>query len=424
MFHIKYATQSRASTSYISNAESASFKDFFDEHLAHPRVSEDKDGKTFVPSFFRQPKRLESEVIATTMVVFDIDQKPGDDLIMLDEIEDVLLDMCLEHAVYTSYSNEPNCPRFRVVIPINRQAYPAEFQQIAAALMEDLDDLLDGRLIKVVDGCWKEISRCYFTFTVHPDRQNGAVSFYNPGRPADVDDLKMRQSSYGLTPSYKPQGARTGFTGAGAQGRSYELNRLLSGMYKTATEDEIAQRVYEHDQQNEAPYFSDPQYSRNRPKPGETQAQASWRACRSFVKSHLSWLQRKDKKMDFTIIEKRGVNAGPLPQHDAAIQVWKVEDQSASGKQKIKLSCKVMSGEHAGSIFWHTLFGKGYSDKSEQITIKVAQKLGAATKTEIKEPKELTKIVGKIFIGRIKRVPGTNGYADQNQIGGVYQNQL
>lgn len=425
MCHIKYAVQTKASTSYISNAESATFKDFFEEHLAHPRTSREKDGKTFVPSFFRQSKRLKSEVVATTMVVLDIDQKPSDDLVMLDEIEDVLLDMCVEHAVYTSYSNEPSCPRFRVVIPLSRHAYPEEYQQVAAALLEEMDEFLNGRLIKVIDGCWKEISRCYFTFTAHPDRQNGSVSFYNPGRPADTDELKLRQSSYGLSPEYKAQAGQTGFAGAGASGRSYELNRILSAMHGTAPEEEIARRIYEYDHDMHAgnEYFRDPQYSRNRPKPGETQDQASWRACQSFVKSHLGWLQRKDKKQDFTIVEKRGVNRGPLPQHDAAIQVWKVEDQSTSGKQKIKLSCKVMSGEYAGSIFWHTLFGNGYSDKSEKITIKIAQKLGAATRTDIQQPEELPKIVGKTFIGRVKRVPGTNGYPDQNQIGCVYQNQ-
>lgn len=419
---IRYGIQKQATTSYVSNEESDNFKSFFDKHLAHARLCREKDGKTFVPSFFRQPKRLESEVSATTMVVFDIDQTPQDDIISLEEIEDVMLDMCIEHAVYTSFSNTPECPRFRLIIPLSRPAYPSEFKQVAAAMLEELDEFLDGRLAKVVDQCWKEISRCYFTFTVHPDRQNGSVSFYNPGRAADTDELKLRSSSYSLVSDSQSSSCRTGVIGSGAGGRSYELNRLLSAMYKTTSDEEIAQRVFEFDREHHSdkPYFSDHQYSRNRPQPGETQDQASWRACQSFVRSHLGWLRRKDKNEKFEIIDQRGVNSGPLPPHDAAIMIWKVEDQTSSGKQRIKLSCKVMSGKYAGCIFWHTLFGSGYSEKSEKIAEKMAERLGAATKTEVSQPVELTKIVGRIFIGRVKRVAGTNGYPDQNQIGGVY----
>lgn len=189
------------------------------------------------------------------------------------------MDMGYEHAVYTSYSNTAECPRFRMLIPFSHEAYPEEYPFLMSALVEDFDEFLDGRFSKVLDRCWKnEVSRCYFTFTVHPDRINGSISFYNPGRPADVLDLKMRQSTYGQDFDYAQPGKprKTGGTAAGAQGRSYELNRLLGAMFRGSTEEQIAQRLLEHDQTTPGfGYFTDTQYSRNKPRAGENQAQAS-----------------------------------------------------------------------------------------------------------------------------------------------------
>ncbi len=420
---IQYATQYSARTNTVTNREATSFKDFFDDVLADRRISENKDGKTFIPSSFRVLERTAENVKAISIAVFDIDQKPTDDILSLEEIEDVCMDMGYEHAVYTSYSNTPECSRFRLLIPFNQPAYPEEYPFLMSALVEDFDEFLDGRFSKVLDRCWKnEVSRCYFTFTVHPDRINGSISFYNPGHAADVLDLKMRQSTYGQDFDYaqpsKPR--KTGGTAAGAQGRSYELNRLLGAMFRGSSEEQIAQRLLEHDQNTPGfGYFADPQYSRNKPRPGETQAQASLRSCRAFVKSHINWLRRKTKS-DFKIVNCRGENRGSVPQHDAVIQIFKAENLSKNGREATKLSCKIVSGDHAGAIFWHTLFGTGYSDSAIQVSKEMAERASIATKQEIKGIKDMVKLSGKIVKARIKRRPGTNGYPDQNEIGNIY----
>jgi len=420
---IEFATQRSARTSDLSNKQADSFAEFFDEHLSSARISPEKDGITFIPSTFRAPSRLATNVIKTSMVVFDIDQKPEDDIITLEEIEDVMLDMSVEHVLYTSYSNTKETPRFRLIMPLSRAVYPEEFQQVAAGLLEDIDDFLDGRLLKVVDGCWKEISRCYFTYTVHPDRQEGATSWYHPGHLADVDDLKMRGSTYGLDHvAQKTPGTRIGHKGIGAKGRSLELAKLVAGMRGTATEEEIVTRLMAHDTTSNAgdEYFADDQYPAHRMKPGESRAQSSLRACRSFVRSHIYSLKRSDKAQDFKIINCPGKNRGPIPGHDAIISVWKTEKQVAQGKEKVKLSCKVISGEHAGSIFWHTVFGPGHSDKAIEISRQLASRAAIATKTDIKDIQDMIKLSGKIVKARIKLKPGTNGYPDQNEIGAIY----
>lgn len=107
---IQYAIQHSARTNTVANKEADSFKDFFDNELADMRVSEIKDGKTFIPSSFRALERTAENVRTISIAVFDIDQKPTDDIITLEEIEDVAMDMGYEHAVYTSYSNTPNAP--------------------------------------------------------------------------------------------------------------------------------------------------------------------------------------------------------------------------------------------------------------------------------------------------------------------------
>lgn len=420
---IQYATQATAHTQTVHNRESASFKDFYETVLEPMRVSEEKVGATFIPSHFRQPSRLAENVAHSSMIIFDIDQKDGDDLVSMEEVEDVMYDLGLEHAIYTSFSNSAEVQRFRVVIPASRPIYPTEYPYVMSAMVEELDEFLDGRFSKVIDRCWKnEISRCYYTFTVHPDRKNGAVSFYNPGHAADIDELKLRQSTYGQDIEYATASkARKPGSAVGAQGRSMELNRMLGGLFRTANEDQIALRIFEADQQmHEVPYFSDPQYSRNRPRPGESQSQASLRSCKAWVRSHINWLRRKARKADFTIINKPGKNVGPVPQHDAVVQVWKAENQTQNGREKIKLSCKIISGEHAGAIFWHTVFGDGYGENAIKVSKEMAERASIATKTKIESIKEMTKLSGKIVKARIKLKPGTNGFKDQNEIGAIY----
>jgi len=419
---IKFATQTTAQTNSVTNCQAESFLHFYEDVLSQQRISEDKAGRTFIPSSFRQLERTAENVQCSSMAVFDIDQKPDDDIISLEEMEDVLMDLGYEHIIYTSFSNTAECPRFRIVIPFDRDVYPAEYPFIMSALVEDFDDYLDARFSKVIDRCWKnEVSRCYYTYTVHPDRINGAISFYNPGHTADALELKMRQSTYGqdfeCTSAYKP---RKPGSAVGALGRSYELNRLLGAMFRGSTEEQIVQRLLAHDQSTPGfGYFSDRQYSRHRPRPGESEAAAALRSAKAFVKSHINWLRRKTKS-DFKIINKPGKNNGAVPQHDAVINIWRVEPQVRQGKKSTKLSCKVLSGEHAGSIFWHTLFHDGFSEAAQQVTQEMIQRLEIATKTKLPTPESLKSLAGKIPKGRIKLRPGSNEYPDQNEIGNIY----
>lgn len=420
---LKIATQRSAETSFVSNREFASFKDFYSNVLDTKRVSEHKDGPTFVPSFFRAPERNAENVIASSLIVFDIDQEPGDELVTIEEVEDALIDLNLEHGIYTSYSNNTDCQRFRIVMPLSRPVYPYEFLSVAAATLEQLDEFLGGRLVKVIDGCWREQSRCYYTFTVHPDRQYGSVSFYNEGKPLDVLDLKLAQSTYGLDHQYAKNGKpREPGTGVGAPGRSMELNRILGGMFRSNTEDQIVQRILEVDQQNNpgCEYFRDTQYSRHRPRPGESTATAAVRACRQWVKSHLRWLQRKARSVDMQQVYRTAQSREPMPTHEALVRAKSLkQEKTKKGADTTILEFEIVSGEHAGRHIWHRFYGAGSHPTAIKISSELLEKLENAAqlqKGNFKEAVEKQAIVH----ARIKLNPGTNGFPAQNEIGNFF----
>lgn len=425
---IKFATQSTAETRFVQNREAQSFRQFYNHFLLNQRISDLKDGPTFTPSFFRAPERNIENVIATSMIVFDIDQKPTDDLVSLEELEDALIDLNWEHCIYTSYSNTAECPRFRVVLPLDKPVHQDAFLSVAAAALEALDDFLDGRLLKVIDGCWRETSRCYYTFTTHPDRQAGALSFYNPGRPLDALELKLAQSSYGIDAEYtKTTKPRTPGTAVGAAGRSFELNRILGGLFRSATEAQIVDKILQVDQEQNPgnEYFRDQSYARHKPRPGETKDSAALRACSSWVKSHLNWLRRKINKIDTTIVNRSAQSKAPMPTHEAMIKLKDFRPgKTKAGGDTALAEFEIVSGEHAGRHVWHRFYGAGNHPMAIKISsemlekLKTAASLPSATFTDVLKAKDV------IVHARIKLKPGTNGFAAQNEIGTFFTQPL
>lgn len=425
---ITYSLQPTAHTSAAIRHQADSFKQLFEKHFEHPVVLAEKTrAKTFIPAAFRVPIRSDASLDASTMIIFDVDQKPGDDVITLEDAEDALRDMNIEHFIYTSHSHTLEAPRFRIVISASRHFYPAEHNQISAAMLEELDEFLDGRLVKVVDPCWKVPSQCYYVYTVHPDRKAYAISFYNPGRPADIDDLKLRQSTYGIETEYKPGAPRKPGTSVGARGRSYELNRILGGMISSSSEAEIAKRLFEVDNSLHAgdEYFRDPQYPRNRPRAGETPEMAAWRSCLSFTKSHIRSLKRKIRQhAEEKIVDKKAQSKEPMPTHDAMIKIRSIKSQpTKKGGESYLMELQVMSGDHAGRHFWNRFYGTGNHDAAIKISDSMKNKIAKATQTEVQSLKDLMKTEGKIIRARIKHKPGTSGFPAQNEIGDIFVNQ-
>lgn len=430
---INYATQTTASTNYVSNQSVDSLHALFKKHLEQPKVLVEKtDAMTFVPATFKIPARSDLNVASSSLIIFDIDQKPGkgydDDMIAVEDVEGALLDLDLEHVIYTSHSHSPAAPRFRVMITPDRPYFREEHNQVCAAMLENLDRFLGGRLLRVVDPCWRTPSQCYYVYTTHPDRQAHAISLFNPGKPVEVLELKLQQSSYGLTATYKPGTSRISTGNTGARGRSYELNRIVGGMITSSTEEEIARRLFEFDntEHSDDPYFRDMIYPCNRILPGESAEAAAWRSCQIFAKSHINSIRRKFKKqVDTTIVVKKAASTEPMPTHDAMIKFRSFNQKpTKSGGETVLLELQVMSGEHAGRHFWHRLYGSGNHETAIKISNSIIQKISKATQTPMESLKDVIKAEGKTIKARIKLKPGTGGYKPQNEIGDIHLNQL
>lgn len=430
---IKYATQTTASTNYVSNKSIDSLHTLFKKHFEQPKVLAEKtNAMTFVPASFNIPARSDFNVVSSSLIIFDIDQKLGkgydDDMIAIEEVEGALLDLDLEHVIYTSHSHGLAAPRFRVMITPDRPYFREEHNLICAAMLENLDSFLGGRLLRVVDPCWRTPSQCYYVYTTHPDRQAHAISLYNPGRPVEVLELKLQQSDYGLAATYKPGTSRIATGNTGARGRSYELNRIVGGMITSSSEEEIARRLFEFDntEHSDAPYFRDMIYPCNRILPGETPEAAAWRSCQIFTKSHINSIRRKFKKqVDTTIVVKKSESTEAMPTHDAMIKFKSFNTKpTKSGGETILMELQVMSGEHAGRHFWHRVYGQGNSEMAIKISNATIQKIAKATKTPMQELQDVMKASGATVMARIKYKPGTNGFKAQNEIGDLHINTL
>ncbi|OLS63013.1 hypothetical protein [Pseudomonas putida] len=418
---MRFGIQYSAATRQVKNCHAASFKEFYENVLQAESVVEEKSGRTFTPSIFRHPERLIEHAMELSMIVLDVDQKPGDEIITLEEMEDALLDMNFEHCIYTSHSNTAECPRFRVVMPLDIPIQPEALPAVAAAVIECLDGFFDGRLIKVLDRCWQEVSRCYFTFMSHPDRRNAAMSLYNPGRPLCALDLKLTQSSYGLDiESSTPGKPRPPGTAVGAAGRSFELNRRLGGMFRSFNEDQIVQKIFAADSEMNpgSEYFRDPQYARHKPRPGETKDAAALRACRSWVRSHLNWLRRKTKVIGTTIVNRKAQSKEPMPTHEAMIRLKDFKPgKTKAGGETALAEFEIVSGEHAGRYVWHRFYSEGNHPTAIKISNEMLEKLKTAAKLPSISFADALKAKGVIVHARIKLKAGTGGFPDQNEIG-------
>lgn len=425
---MKFGIQYSAATRQVKSCQAASFKEFYDNVLQAESVVEEKNGRTFTPAIFRAPERLIEHAMELSMIVLDVDQKPGDDIITLEEMEDALVDMDFEHCIYTSHSNTAGCPRFRVVMPLDTPIQPDTLPAVAAAVIECLDGFFDGRLIKVLDRCWQEVSRCYFTFMTHPDRRDGAISFYNPGKPLCSLDLKLAQSSYGLSlESSAPGKPRTPGTAVGAAGRSFELNRILGGLFRSAREDQIVQKILEVDQEQNPgnEYFRDQSYARHKPRPGETKDAAALRACRSWVKSHLNWLRRKAKGIDTTVVNRKAQSKDPMPTHEAMIRLKDFKPgKTKAGGETALAEFEIVSGEHAGRHVWHRFYGQGNHSIAITISTEMLEKLKTAASLPSATFADVLKAKDVIVHARIKLKAGTGGFQAQNEIGTFFTQPL
>jgi putative DNA primase/helicase len=99
------------------------------KNMAKPDKDRIKDVGGFVGGNLRNGRRKQENVINRTLITLDADYAG------LDFMEHMIPNECV---VYSTHSHTPDNPRLRVVIPLNREVTPEEYQAISRKIAADI----------------------------------------------------------------------------------------------------------------------------------------------------------------------------------------------------------------------------------------------------------------------------------------------
>jgi hypothetical protein len=163
----------------LGTRRSISWLDFC-ERLNHPRsCTNKKDLSGWAPAFFRGDHREKERCEGVSALVWDYEKGTTSP----QEAEVFFRDLCMG-ALHTSYSHQPNTPRFRVVLPFSRLASPEEHARLWAWMFDKLNQA--GHKI---DASCKDPSRLWFAPGHHPEAAELYEAIVWEGEPLDVDAL-------------------------------------------------------------------------------------------------------------------------------------------------------------------------------------------------------------------------------------------
>lgn len=107
------------------------------EYFNMPKKQQDdiKDVGGFVGGYLDGGKRGTNSVVSRSVVTLDIDNI-SKNVNILDEVE--LSYFGLEYAIYSTHKHTPEKPRVRLVLPLNREVNPEEYEAIARKIAHDI----------------------------------------------------------------------------------------------------------------------------------------------------------------------------------------------------------------------------------------------------------------------------------------------
>lgn len=164
--------------------------------LAKPRAMLDKrQAGMYSPARFSGP-RSEPNVQTLSAVVLDFDNT-SDTPSLPEDHADNLGD--LTYAWHTTHSHTQDAPRWRLVIPFDREVTRAEFVAIFPAVLELLGD--DPN----IDRTCGEVSRAYWLPSAKPEHLQDARSGFSEGEPLKVDELLDERPAAPVIPLNAPR---------------------------------------------------------------------------------------------------------------------------------------------------------------------------------------------------------------------------
>jgi hypothetical protein len=98
----------------------------FRSRLSSPRNSQQKDGPYWIPATFKMSESRKAEDVGSIHLLA-ID---SDDGMTREEHEAILEQLGVEAIAHTTFSNSPDKPKWRVVLPLARPIIPAELGKV------------------------------------------------------------------------------------------------------------------------------------------------------------------------------------------------------------------------------------------------------------------------------------------------------
>jgi hypothetical protein len=163
---------------------------FCEQYLSRHEVRPHKDGRLFSFAVYHDnPERADANVRAITGIVVDFDNSVGrgNDARCSDipsRPEDHFENLAdLSFAWYSTHSNTSAWPKWRLVIPLDREVAPSEWPAVwdgaHALLARDAN----------IDPTCAELSRAYYTPSCEPSHKDETFAGFQPGRACTVDEL-------------------------------------------------------------------------------------------------------------------------------------------------------------------------------------------------------------------------------------------
>lgn len=166
------------------------------EYLAMSKDDQDriKDVGGFVGGILKQGRRKTETVESRQLITLDADFAPAGLL------EDMSLLACYAYAVYSTHKHNPDKPRLRFLIPLDRQVTPDEYEAIARKLAEEIG-------IDYFDDTTYQPARLMYWPSV---AQDGEYIFYQEDLPwLKADSVLTRYQDWTDTSSW-PESSRAG----------------------------------------------------------------------------------------------------------------------------------------------------------------------------------------------------------------------
>ncbi|MFA7405308.1 MAG: hypothetical protein WC007_15040 [Pelobacteraceae bacterium] len=150
--------------------------DIFITMLATHHVRPSKDGKLFAPAAFNG-SRGNNNFISASGICIDCDHGKPTIKGVLELFPDALA------AFYTTHSNTPESPRFRIVLPLSRSVNAGEH----AVLVLGVKSIITPELMDCIDQSCFERARSHYLPSCPPEYESLAIAGHQEGQPLDVE---------------------------------------------------------------------------------------------------------------------------------------------------------------------------------------------------------------------------------------------